>query len=355
VSDLLSIVLSPKQNPIWLNVLVIFLAGVPIWFLGGRMARAADTIGQKTSLGTSFAGLLLLASATSLPDIATTVTASLLGDVRLAVAALMGSVALQLVVLAVADAASRGSITYENPQPETLLQCGILGFLLGMVVLLVSVGEPVTFGSVGLGSILLFVAFGVGLLLRRRSQGQTAWQPKSTPEKQPSGGDDEESVRGAVLIMVGSGVVVLVGGVLLARSASALASQTGLGSIVVGATLVAAVTSLPEISTTVSSARRGAQEMAFGNILGTNALNVAMLFLADLAYTDGTALTAAGQEAEFLAALGIVLTCVYLVGMVFRSRWTWLRMGPDSLTTIVLYLAGVALLVYSTTKSSGGG
>ena len=68
----------------------------------------------------------------------------------------------------------------------------------------------------------------------------------------------------------------------------AISQQTGLGASFVGVALVAASTSLPELSTALAAVRRGNHQMAVSNILGTNCLEVALFFVGDAAYRGGS-------------------------------------------------------------------
>jgi cation:H+ antiporter len=146
-------------------------------------------------------------------------------------------------------------------------------------------------------------------------------------------------VRFAMVILV-----VLPGGWLVTKTAEAVAVQTGIGSTFVGATLLAIASSLPELSTTTQAARRGAYRMAVSNIFGSNALDLALLFAADVSYRGGPILAHAGTAAILTAALGIVLTSVYLIGLMIRGSRTTLRLGWDSWLVLLVYAGGIALL-----------
>ena len=82
--------------------------------------------------------------------------------------------------------------------------------------------------------------------------------------------------------------------------------------------MVAAATSLPEVSTTFAAVRIGALSMAVGNIFGTNALELALFLPADLLYEEGSIFAALDERAVFIGALSIALTCVYLWGVLER-------------------------------------
>ena len=104
--------LSFNAYPLWINAMVYALSAGVIWWAGTRLERYADAISERTGLGRAFTGMLLLATATSLPEVATTVTAVVfVNNPILAVYNLLGGVALQTAVLVAADWTKRFATT----------------------------------------------------------------------------------------------------------------------------------------------------------------------------------------------------------------------------------------------------
>jgi cation:H+ antiporter len=143
-------------------------------------------------------------------------------------------------------------------------------------------------------------------------------------------------------------LIILIGGYLLVRTGDAIAMQTGIGSTLIGAVLVAIGTSLPEISTTAMAIRLGAHGMAISNIFGSNAFCLALLFVGDLAYREGPVLAATARSDLFLTGLGMLVTCAYLWGMLERRERTFLGMGIASFAVLLLYFGGLVVLYYLT-------
>jgi cation:H+ antiporter len=108
--------------------------------------------------------------------------------------------------------------------------------------------------------------------------------------------------------------------------------------------LVAFATSLPELSSIIAALRRRRYEMAVGDIFGTNLFNIALIFVADLAYPGGPVLRETGRFEAGAAVLGLLLTGIFVVGLLERKDRTIFRMGYDSLAAIVTFLAGLAVL-----------
>lgn len=333
------------------HLLIVAVAGSAVWWAGGRLSRDADDLAAATGLGRVLVGALLLGVVTSLPEMATTVTAGVLGNPRLAVGNLMGGVALQVVVLAVADVVeSKRRLTFQVSSPGVLVQHVVLLLLLALAMAGMAVGEPLTIGHVGLWPVLIAVTYAASLSKVRRAGRDGTWEIGGKSPTLGRGADvgggreDEEVERPPSWRLVLWAAIVLVAGWAVARSGDALAESDLLSGTFVGAVLVALTTSLPELSTVLGSLRQGAYDMAVANIAGTNGLEVALLLVADIAYLEGPVLEHVGDADLFLVALSSMLTCVYLGGLLTRRPKAVLRIGRDSLLVLLLYGAGMAVL-----------
>jgi cation:H+ antiporter len=343
-----------SANTLWVNALLFAAAAGLIWFAGTKLERLADSIARRTGLGQAFVGVLLLAAATSLPEIATTVTAVAIGNTSLAVHNLLGSVVFNTVVLVVADAvADRKALTNRAPRYVLLIEGLGVVFLLGIVLTGAAVGrgiqEPIRTPLLGAGlwELLLLVAYGGVIYATYLAQKDPRWVPEVAVEPEPKSESKETpdryegwSNRTVYAAFAGASLVVLAAGYVVARTGDALATQTGLGAGFVGFVLVAVATSLPELSTTIAAARQDNDEMAFSNIFGSSAFVVAMLAVVGLMSGPAAVIQSASPSASFAAALGILVTCVYLWGLLERRDRSFLRMGWDSIAVLVLTVVG---------------
>lgn len=347
-----------QNNTLVLNLILFAIMAVVIWFAGSRLSFYADALADRTGLGRAFVGMLFLAVATEMPEIGTTISATTAGNAALAVNNMFGGITVQTVILAIADfLLIRGALTFFTPRPVLLLQGLLLILLLALTLAAASAGEMVMLLNIGLWTFLLFVAYLLSLHLSRQYEKSEQWVPVQdvTPEhrqqalRSPVDGEPQQkmaarSTRHLALLFVLGAAVILVAGFVLARVGEALAEQTGLGASFVGATLIAASTSLPELSVTIAAVRLGNYEMAFGNIFGSNSIMILLLFIADLTYREGPILNEIDASAMFAAAMGIIVTVVYLVGMVERQNRTILRLGIDSALVVILYLGSLVVL-----------
>lgn len=333
--------------PIWGNLAVFAAAGAVVWVTGSRLARYVDLIGVRTGLSHAFLGMLLLGVATSLPEVATTLSGALIGNASLVTGNLFGGVAMQIAVLAVVDLiAVKGALTFVTPKPILLFQGVMLILLLSTALAGAAVGEPLSILGVGLTTVLLAAGYALTLRVSASEKYLPRWEPTHPPAEQTIAADDEGSLNRIsngrlYAFCAGAGALILVAGWALALTGDALAEQTGLGASFVGVALVAGSTSLPELSTTLGAVRRGNHEMAVSSILGTNCLEVALFLVADLAYRDGPILAATDRSALLAAAVGLIVTSILLLGLLERRNRTAFGMGIDSLAILVVYVAGL--------------
>ncbi|WP_026731110.1 sodium:calcium antiporter [Fischerella sp. PCC 9605] len=340
--------------PIWMNLVIFAVAGGAVCFTGARLSIYADTIADRTGWGRAFIGALLLGGAASLPEIATTTTASAIGNAPLAANNILGEIGMQMAILALIDMVMvKGALTFFAPQPVLMLGGVVLVTLLALVLAANAAGEFVSLFGIGLWSVIVFGAYLISLYMIQRYERQDYWQPVTLPH-QPAAEVTEQittelhqlSLKRIFLYFAANSFVVLIAGWILAQIGDTLGEQTALGGSFIGATLLAFATSLPEAITTISAVRLGAFDLAISNIFGSNALTVSLFFIADIFYRQGTIFAAIDRPSMFMGALAIVLTCVFLWGLLERDNQTIYRMGVDSAIVITIYLGGL-LLLYS--------
>jgi cation:H+ antiporter len=141
-------------------------------------------------------------------------------------------------------------------------------------------------------------------------------------------------------------VVILVAGFALAQAGDAISQLTGLSAGLVGLVLVGLATSLPEVSSITAAVRMKRYEMALGDVFGTNLLTIGLLLLADLFYAGEPVLNTAGRFEAVAALLGLILTAVFVVGLLERKNRTFLRIGYDALAAILIFAGGIVLLYF---------
>jgi cation:H+ antiporter len=213
----------------------------------------------------------------------------------------------------------------------------------------------VAIGPVSPASIAIVVVWFCALVIINRVRKSPSWEavaPGSQPGRPhrrvphptvavPHKGT---STLRVALYFLGACGVTLVAGVFLQISGSDLAGRAHMNGVIFGATVLALATALPEISSGISAVRLGDNGLAMSDIFGGNAFQVCLFLVADLIAMKPV-LPTAGKQNSWLAILGIGLTAVYAVGIIFRPKRCYLRLGADSLLVIVLLALGIAGLV----------
>ncbi len=338
--------MNAAELPLALNVALFIAAGAVVWFAGTRLARYADAFAETTGIGRVAVGMVLLGSVTSLPEITIATTSTLQGTPLLSITDVLGSAALNVVVLAIADASfGRGALTSIQGSSRVMLQ-GVLGIIIMALSVGAYVAGDVLFIGIGVWSWLMFAVYVCSILLLTKARQGDAWRPLDADEEREDVDSEAEqwSLKRLVLLIAFAAAGILVAGVTLAQTGSALAEQSGLGLSFFGAVFLAVTTSLPEVSMTIALARRRQYEMAISGIFGTNVFNVTIIVLVDALHPGGPILPEVGRPASVGALLGIVLTSIFLIGLIERRDRVFLRMGYDSIAVLLTYVAGLVVL-----------
>ena len=342
-------------------LLVIFVAAAAvIWVSGIQLSDYTDVLAERLHLGAALGGLVLLAVATNLPELAITVSAAASGQVEVAVGNILGGIAIQTVVLVAVDAFGvrpRKPLTYVAGSLRLVLEALLVVAILAVVV--AGTQLPGSLDKVRLepGPLLVLVIWVIGLRLVSGPGSRLPWSesgeaPDSQSEarghsqKKTETEKTEEGVstfRAATIFGVAA-LLTLIAGVLLERSGEKAFGNLGLTGVLFGSTVLAAATSLPELSTGLASARNGDAKLAMSDIFGGNAFLPVLFVLVPL--ISGQAVLPRAHTSDiYLTALGALLTVVYAVGLIFRPQRQLLRMGVDSLAVLALYALGIVGLV----------
>ncbi len=346
--------------PSWLLLAIFVVSAVVIWVSGVKLSDTTDVLAERLHLGAAMGGLILLAIATNLPEIAITVSAALSHHLDVAVGNILGGIAVQTVVLAALDAfgvRERKPLTYQAASLVLVLEGALVVAVLLVVIAGTQLPASLLHGRLTPDVVMLALVWVAGLLLINRSSSSLPWSDSGdAPDTQPqprgsrrTTKENRASQRGvstwrAGVVFAVAAAATLATGVTIERSGEQFFGNLGLSGVLFGSTVLAVATSLPELSTGITSARMGDFQLAMGDIFGGNAF-LPVLFLPATVLAGAAVLPAAGPSDIYLTALGALLTVVYMAGLIFRPRTLILRMGVDSVAVIVLYLLGIAGLV----------
>lgn len=226
------------------------------WFVEG-----ASKLADKLGIPQLVIGLTIVAMGTSLPEAAVSITSALKGSAELTIGNVVGSNILNiLIILGVtgvicAIPVQKSTVRYEIP------------FMIGITVVLAVLGLADHVVSRPEGVILWgFMIVYLLYLLRMAKNGQP-------PEEVPEAGKNDKILKLLLLIVIGGAMIVL-GSDVTVNAATALAEKFGMSERLIGLTIVAFGTSLPELVTSVTAALKGKTDIAVGNIVGSNIFNI---------------------------------------------------------------------------------
>ena len=310
---------------------------------GVRLSRYGDIIAEKTGLGGTWIGLVLLATVTSLPELVTGASSVLLYDVvDIAAGDVIGSCMFNLAILAMLDVRNPVPLSARIHQGH-VLSAGFGIVQLGLLAMALVAGRLVpVIGWVALPS-LIFIAvyvFAVRTIFVFERGRITDLAEELTGEIRYR----DISLRRAMLWFVAAASVLVGAATLLPGAAERLAHATGLEQSFVGTLFVAASTSLPEVVVSAASVRIGAIDMAAANLFGSNLFNVAVLGVDDLLYVRGPLLADVSRVHLITLSAAIVMTGIAIIGLTYRAKRKRYRLSWDSLASIAVYVTSIVLL-----------
>ena len=334
---------------------VTFAAGLALLVGGAELlVRGASHLATAAGVSPLVIGLTVVAFGTSAPEMAASLGASLAGSADLALGNVVGSNVFNVLAI---------------------LGMSALVAPLAVAVRLVRLDVPIVV-AVSAGVTVLAVDGRIdrldGLLLLAVIVVHTAWLVRAARRESRSIEDEfaaalptaATGTAGAAVAVLTGLVLLVVGARWLVASAVAIATAVGVGERVVGLTLVAAGTSLPELATSVVAAARGQRDIAVGNVVGSNLFNLtAVLGLAAVGSTGGIVVGSESLRADLpvMVLTAVVCVPVFFTGfeisrvegaafvVAFAAYLTWLiaaaagRGVPTTVTVTALAIGGVAL------------
>jgi cation:H+ antiporter len=331
---------------IWLELIIC--AGLIFW-AGSLLSKYGDVIAEKTGLGRAWIGAILIAGITSLPELASGVSAvAWLNAPNLAAGAVLGSCLFNLALIAMIDLAYQPGRVLAKAQEVHILSGGLGVLMLGIVAMGVLIGPILNgFGIVGLSilSIVIVILYGLGGKMIADLEKERA---SEVLEKEAAvEGYARISTQKTILVFILSAVAVVALGMWLASIGDRLAATTGLSRSFVGNLFLALTTSLPEIAASLSAIRLGAIDLAIGNVLGSNLFNIMLFFIYDLADGSSNFWASLTNANAFAAVMTIMMTGVVIISLMYRaSPKTPYRISWDGLAIAGMYVGSIALLYF---------
>lgn len=323
--------------------IAFFVSAAVIFHSGTRLSRYGDAIAEKTGLGRSWIGILLMAPVTSLPELVTGLTSVTLGLPDIAVGDVLGSCVFNLVILASLDLVVRGKPISTKAHHGHVLSAGFGILLLTLVSVSLYGGSRISpLGWIGIYSLIMLSLY----LFAMRT---IYWYEKREIARFIS--EQAQEVRYEAVTLKSAAVkfgvnaaVVVAAAIALPRLGAGIAETTGLGQSFVANIFIAVATSLPEVVVSLAAVRMGAVDLAIGNLLGSNICNIFILAVDDLFFVAGPLLSHANSNHIISATAAIAMTAIMIIGLTYRSEKKLLFLAWDSMAILLLYLSYLMLL-----------
>lgn len=330
--------------------LIFLLSALVIAIAGVKLSEFGDRLADQTGLGGLWIGVVLMAGATSLPEVFTTVSAAMLGIPDLVAGDLLGAGLTNMLTLGIIDQLFRQKRVWQQAALGHTLIASLAMVLTALAGLFVALKWEFGVWNIGIDSLILLVLYVLGMRLVYRQEDVTRRQKEAERVIEAVVGHDEKAVsrsQGVRRTAVGfaiAALAIVMAAPFLASSAEQIAEQTGMTRTFVGTFLLAIATSLPELVTSIAAVRLGAFDLAVGNLFGSNAFNMGAIFFADAAYRQGPLLSSVSVTHTLTAFWAILLMNVGLMGIIYRAEKRYYLIEPDSFLMILGYILGMWML-----------
>ena len=318
--------------------IIFLLCSAIIVFAAMKLAEYGDAISIHTNLGGAFIGLLLMAGATSLPELLTTINSIEQSVPDLAAGNTFGSNMFNMLLIGIMGFISWRKRILRQTARKHALSGSIAAILIALSIFLIQANLDLKIGWVGLDSLLLIASYIIGVYLI---------QSNSAPPQPIEAQEIDESIPSLRKAVIGFGLATLaliLTMPYLVSSSSEIAEMTGLGAGFVGTVLVSFVTSLPEMVTTIAAIRLGVYDMAMGNLFGSNMFNIFTLGFADLFMTSGRFLDVISIDFTLVAMIGLIMTLLALIGNIAKLNRRFLLVEVDAALLVITYLLGMFII-----------
>ncbi len=329
------------------------VVGFIIVIAGSKLSQYGDKLADVSGLSSSWIGMILLATITSVPELASSITASVSDVPDIGVGNVFGSNMFNMFIIAILD-------FLQGPGPVLLSVSAtqILPAALGILLTAIAAGGIFTAthfaesnnasGNIWgwIFSLLILASWIIGVYISYKTEQTSVSDEEFT--KKPS-----KREKKSTIIKFGiSSLIVIIMGIILIGFAKTLASRTfslgslhiTLGNSFVGTIIVALLTSLPELVVAISAYKIGAVNMAIANLLGSNTFNIVLIPIMEIVTGKKSILASVEPYHIITACFAIVMTTIAIMGVVYRSRKSFLYLGWDALLILGFYLLGTYLI-----------
>lgn len=317
------------------------LCALVILYAGSRLSQYGDTIAEKTGLGKSWVGLVLLATVTSLPELITSVSSVTFNDLPdLAVSGILGSCMFNMTVIALLDLVSKHRPVSHMVHQGHVLSAGFGMVLIGFTAIDIICNKYLPritpLNSVDPISLIHIAVYLLAMRLvfsfEKKRMAEFAGDIADASDL------SKHSLRRAILMFLLHSCLIVVAACRLPELADKIGALTGWGQSFIGSSLIAITTSLPEVTVSVAAARLGSFDMAVANLLGSNLFNIAILAITDFCYVKAPLLHSISIVNALTALSAIICTAIVVIGLTYRSEKKFVFLAGDAAAILLVYV-----------------
>ncbi len=326
---------------IWVQFLICTSV---IVFAGSRLSHYGDVIAEKTGMGRTWIGVILMASATSLPELFTGISSvAIFNSPNIAAGDVLGSCMFNLLILAMLDVGRKVAPISTLAHQGQILTASFGVLLLGLTTISLLAGQSIpALGWIGLYSLVIPLVYLGPMRVVLNSEKRRIAEFLS--EVKEGVRYEHLSKRLAYGRFAAYAALIVIAATYLPYVADQLASITGLGRTFIGSILVALSTSLPEIVVGKAALKMGAVDLAVGNVLGSNLFNLVILSIDDVFFLKGPLLSFVSPTHALTACAAMTMTAITMVALMYRSKKRILLFSFESIGVFSVYVLTVLLL-----------
>ena len=328
---------------LWLAFIICTAA---IIYSGSRLSKYGDIIAEKTGLGRTWVGFIMLASITSLPELITGISAVTIINVPdIAIGDVLGSCVFNMLIYAALDVIYRPVPLSTKAHQGNILSAGfgilLLSFVAFSLVLEKQIGS---LGWIGLYSLIIMVMYftAIRMVFFYEKRQRSLYVQERAVELRYK----DVPMKTAMIHYSINGFIIIIAAVFLPKIGEGLALSTGLGNTFVGNIFIALSTSLPEIVVSISAIKMDAVDLAIGNLFGSNIFNLLILAIDDVLFIQGPILSFVDANHIISALSAITMIAIAIIGLTYRASKKPLFLAWDSMGIIIIYIINLMSLYF---------
>lgn len=315
-----------------------------IFYSGTRLSKYGDIIAEKSGLGRTWIGVVLMASVTSLPELVTGISSvTYAGVPDIAVGDVLGSCVFNMLILAFLDAIYRPAPISTRAHHGHVISAGFGILLLSVVGISMFFGIRILpFGWIGSYTLFFIIVYFIAMrLIYTYEKKQISLFMKEMEVVLKYG---NVSTKTAIINYSINAVFIIVAATFLPKIGKGIAETTGLGQTFVGNIFIALSTSLPEVVVSFAAVKMDAIDLAIGNLFGSNIFNIFILAIDDIFFTKGPILSFVSPNHIISALSAIAMITIAIIGLTYRAEKKRLLLAWDSIGILLIYLINLILL-----------